>query len=501
MMEKLETAAMIDGVVRSAVFVLFLNQDTLSRKYVVLELTVALALGKPIVVMYESDARHGAPLDENGNFDRNLVFGNNTPGSTLEKEIDVFVEVQMKEDAIRDLIGAELPNVRAFIEEYNPKAIIPFVRRSPHWDAAYASLIAAAASALAEKGEVKESLRCFEVPKITEVKAGVSTSALILHTGNGEMRARELMERLIKRNVDCTLLGDLSGAQDLSHFSGVVFFCTDGFFENPQVESTALQAVASDALLIVVQEWSASHGGVLTPGLEWSFGNVFGEKQCKHPELRCITESNEAIRHRGANDLPLLVVSEDNVIVERLSAAVESIAAGPRTSRAGTLAAVSLRNSLFVRKLTGMPAGARARGSTVAGMRGRTESVGDGSGIAKADTWAEEDPSLSAEVQHDRRRSDHLLRSSQSFKQSTNPLTTRRRASTTSATKSAPGWAEHTDEDTEHFVSVSGEMALGQAPRTFTASKAASRGPRESDGEGDFGDAPSQRYGTGDIDL
>ena len=61
MMEKLTTPAMIDGVQRSAVFLLFVNRDTLSRPYVVLEFAVALALDKPIVLVYETDARRAAP--------------------------------------------------------------------------------------------------------------------------------------------------------------------------------------------------------------------------------------------------------------------------------------------------------------------------------------------------------------------------------------------------------------------------------------------------------
>ena len=52
MVDKITPRAMIDGVRRSAVFVLYVNRDTLSRKYVVLEISVAIAEGKTIVLIY-----------------------------------------------------------------------------------------------------------------------------------------------------------------------------------------------------------------------------------------------------------------------------------------------------------------------------------------------------------------------------------------------------------------------------------------------------------------
>ena len=58
-----------DGVSRSAFFVLFLNVGTLTRTFVQSECKRALESGKTVILVHESDPRHGAPLDELGNLD------------------------------------------------------------------------------------------------------------------------------------------------------------------------------------------------------------------------------------------------------------------------------------------------------------------------------------------------------------------------------------------------------------------------------------------------
>ena len=177
--------------------------------------------------------------------------------------------------------------------------------------------------------------------------------------------------------------------------------------------------------------------------------------------------------------------------------------AGPRQTRTGSLAALSMRNASFVQKLAGIPAAVRARGSSSAGMRGRTESVVD-TGVAVADTWTEEAQGPSAEAQHERRRSDHLIRSSQSFKPSTNPLArTIRLSSTAPAAKETTlpqGWTEHVDETTgkAYFVSDSGETTWARPPLAITEATSA---PHGSDSVGEVGDAPSQRYSSEVVDL
>jgi len=321
MVEKVTPRAMIDGVRRSAVFVLYVNRDTLSRKYVVLEISVAIAEGKTIVLIYETDSRRDAPINKFGIFDLDLVFGSNTPGSKLEEEINAFVEYAMASNGI--LVAR--PDVRAILEQYHKGDLVPFVRRSPHWGASLASLISVAAKLLAEKGNEKQSVidKCFVVPQIPKVKAEPSsTSALVLHTGQGEQRARELNENLVACGVNSTLLCDASAPPDVRRVSGVLLFCTDGFFKDPKVEYMALQAVVAGVPLMLLQEWNVSCGGVLTlGGGEWDFSRVFGQGKCKHKQLECIPQDTEAMRHRGPEDLPFLVRTYLNVVVEQLSAA------------------------------------------------------------------------------------------------------------------------------------------------------------------------------------
>ena len=68
-MEEINTAAMMDGVAKSAVFVLFLNAKTLTRPYVLKEVRMAMSLKKDFLVLTETDPRHGAVLNNHGEFE------------------------------------------------------------------------------------------------------------------------------------------------------------------------------------------------------------------------------------------------------------------------------------------------------------------------------------------------------------------------------------------------------------------------------------------------
>ena len=60
---RLAPGDMARGIRNSAVFVVYLTSGYLERFFCQLELTVALALKKPIIVVYESDVRHGGSPD------------------------------------------------------------------------------------------------------------------------------------------------------------------------------------------------------------------------------------------------------------------------------------------------------------------------------------------------------------------------------------------------------------------------------------------------------
>ena len=67
--DNLTTAGMMEGVQQSEFFLLFANDQTLSRPFVHKELARALSLQKKIVVVAEMDRRYGAKLLPNGGFD------------------------------------------------------------------------------------------------------------------------------------------------------------------------------------------------------------------------------------------------------------------------------------------------------------------------------------------------------------------------------------------------------------------------------------------------
>ncbi len=61
--ERLEVADMVRGVWNSRFFLVFLTKSYLTRWFCRLEATVARRLNRPLVVVYESDARHGGEPD------------------------------------------------------------------------------------------------------------------------------------------------------------------------------------------------------------------------------------------------------------------------------------------------------------------------------------------------------------------------------------------------------------------------------------------------------
>ena len=65
---------MMSGVGSCTVFIIFLNDQTLSRWFVVDELKRAQALGKRIIIVHESSAIRGAPLLADGTFDFKKVI-------------------------------------------------------------------------------------------------------------------------------------------------------------------------------------------------------------------------------------------------------------------------------------------------------------------------------------------------------------------------------------------------------------------------------------------
>ena len=69
----------MDGVSRAQTFVLFLNDGCLARPWVRREVACALRLRKRVVVLHETDARHGAPLTAEGAFDFARVLGDAAP--------------------------------------------------------------------------------------------------------------------------------------------------------------------------------------------------------------------------------------------------------------------------------------------------------------------------------------------------------------------------------------------------------------------------------------
>jgi len=56
---KIDAPAMIEGVATAATFLIYATKQYLTRRFCIFELDVAVALGKPIMLLWEPDTRHG----------------------------------------------------------------------------------------------------------------------------------------------------------------------------------------------------------------------------------------------------------------------------------------------------------------------------------------------------------------------------------------------------------------------------------------------------------
>ena len=111
----------------------------------------------------------------------------------------------------------------------------------------------------------------------------------------------------------------------------------------------------------------------------------------------------------------------------RTSSASEQQQQQQQRPRQSSIAAVSLRNSTFVKKLFSMPAAVRTLGTNSDIIKSTESGTCDPSDFKTLE-------SMAAEEEHERRRSDHIIRTSATFRPSSNPLVaTARRAFTSTA--------------------------------------------------------------------
>ena len=75
----LDARGMKAGVESAAHFILYLNDGTLTRPWVQMEVRRALELGKPITLVYEPLAVHGARLLPDGSFDFEATLKDQAP--------------------------------------------------------------------------------------------------------------------------------------------------------------------------------------------------------------------------------------------------------------------------------------------------------------------------------------------------------------------------------------------------------------------------------------
>ena len=235
--QNLTSGGMKDGVARSAVFVVFLNHGTLDRKFVLFEVETALRLGKPVVLISETDGRHGAPLDDDGVFLFDLVCGPNTPES-------VRVRLQSQ-------------------------VTIPFYRRTPFGEATIAELISQS-----EFEAPREALSSVTLP--APVTHG--THLFLVRGVTGSRQCLELALRLERHGVTVSQEDTEGSLAALERSSAVVLFLTDHVLQDARVQAQLRSAVTLAKPLFLVYETRKAMGAPLNGDKSFDFARVCDEQ-------------------------------------------------------------------------------------------------------------------------------------------------------------------------------------------------------------------------------
>jgi hypothetical protein len=256
-MKDINVEAMLHGVQKSAIFVLFANSNTLSRYFVLLEFHEAIMLKKMILILRELDDRHGAPTDDDGKFNLELVFANpNDEG--YKGGVKTPDEVK---DHLRNLFVIE------------PEFFIPHFRRKV--------MVQAELETLA-------NLAGF----------GVETSPTILVSGLRGLvvcahvafeHASDVMKRLIGRGV--------VKATSLEDCDFIVLFLTDFFFVDADRVVLVREVLALGIQIVLVTSTSVQQGAVLNGTKTFDYNKVMNQAP---GDLKVLSDTCEGIPyHEG----------------------------------------------------------------------------------------------------------------------------------------------------------------------------------------------------------
>ena len=247
-MGELTEPAVKKGVEQSAVFVIFLNRNTLSREFVQRELATAMALGKTKMAFIEKDARRDAPLDETGRPERRLICFNGDGGAETPP-------------AMIELTDALLAS----------HMTLEYERRWPYVEAMVARFLALANTIGGINADLSLSLQRIPVPPLM-------VSVNILHTSPGEQQAAEIARRLTDRGVARVTTNGRA-----SKSSVTILFLVDGFFGDGTSTNTFIVESVQHSMihripLMLIFEPEKEFGAPLNAQMSFDFNKVFSEQ-------------------------------------------------------------------------------------------------------------------------------------------------------------------------------------------------------------------------------
>jgi hypothetical protein len=231
--DDLTLGGMMEGVANSKYFLLFLNDETLTRPFVLSELRRALGLGKRIVFVAESDAAFGARLGVDGRPDLDAYFEQAGPSA----------------DDVRALLG----EARAGRIE-----VVPFQRDPAELEGMMRRVVAALGQPWpADRALPGASL----APKIQ----------LVGNPANSIDQCLGLMAEFERKGHAAVVNNSgalVPGARVL------VVFLNAGVFEVPAMKTVALAALAAGRKVVMVHEMDGRHGAVFNEDGGFDFRSV-----------------------------------------------------------------------------------------------------------------------------------------------------------------------------------------------------------------------------------
>ena len=331
----------VPGVEGCKVLILFLNAHTLGNREVQSMLAQALMLQKRIVLVRETSALHGAPIDDDGIFNiEHCCSCDPICVSSYRKSLEnQYKQEGMTREDVEGLVAEAFPplanNLRTFIEGRDIRSeIIPYNRQSPFREAMVAIILEEAAMMQRIVPEVEDREEMFLLPRLPPMPNYFSDGRRIVryHTFvacsvTGLAQRHELVMLLNARWGLSVFEADSErddGLDGVGQSSSMVIFLTDYVLTDSKVQTQIREAKILGLPIVLVHETEKGHGAPLDcEDKKFDFARVLRE-QAPEDLRAALPPGIDSIPYhrRSPNGFDRLADAMLYLIVKRLGAAL-----------------------------------------------------------------------------------------------------------------------------------------------------------------------------------